>query len=176
MMANKSQYDWILFYWMPYDNNLWRCGAPILQMLTRGAQGDNTLVVLVSDLTEEEHLTRRVITSGEIAETHQLPTADSSNVEIYAEQLEWVKSRYSADRWAVIFLGHGGHLDELSPDERPATGRRTRIQWMNIVELADVLSSFNLFLPSSKEQLARYSYMDVFSDLKLVDLFEVLIR
>jgi hypothetical protein len=38
------------------------------------------------------------------------------------------------------------------------------------------LSGLSLLLPSSKEHLARYSYMNVFSDLKLVDLFEMLIH
>jgi hypothetical protein len=138
---------------MPYDNKLWRFGPPILQMLARGAPGENTLVVVVSDLSGEEYLTRRIITKGQIAETHQLPTADSSSVQIYAEQLEWIRSRFDADRWAVIFLGHSGRLDEVSPDERPVVGKRSWIQWMNIVQLADVLSEFNRGLDNRMQLL-----------------------
>lgn len=153
MVTDKSYYEWLLFYWMPYDNDLWRYGPPIVQMLARGAQGENTLVVVVSDLSGEDYLTRRIITKGEIAETHQLPTADSSSVQIYAEQLEWIRSRFDANRWAAIFLGHSGRLDEVSPDEQPLEGKRSWIQWMNIVQLADVLSGFNRSLDNRMELL-----------------------
>jgi hypothetical protein len=142
-MIDKSNYDWILFYWMPYDNDLWRFGSQIVQMLTIGAQGENTLVVIVSDLSGEESLTRRIITNGEEIETHQLQTANSSSVEVYADQLDWIRSRFTADRWATIFLGHGGRLDEVSPDEYPFADGGSQIQWMNIVQLAEVLSDFN---------------------------------
>lgn len=45
-ISTKCLYDWIILYWMPDDNNLSRFGIPILQMLSRGVQSENILVVV----------------------------------------------------------------------------------------------------------------------------------
>jgi hypothetical protein len=51
---------------MPYDNNLSRFGQPIIQMLSRGVQNGNLLVIVQSDFSEAPQLSRRIITKGKI--------------------------------------------------------------------------------------------------------------
>jgi len=137
---NKRHYDWILLYWMPYDNDLSRFGQPILQMLIKGVQSDNVLVVVESDFWGASNLSRRVITKDNV-DVQQLETANSASEDVFAEYLNWAKSQFVADNWAIIFLGHGGRLDQVSPDNNPGLGTRT--QWMNIQNIRDVVAQFN---------------------------------
>ena len=103
---NKQHYDWILLYWMPYDNNLSRFGQPILQMLTQGVQSDNILVLVESDFWGASNLSRTVITKDK-----------------------------------VDVQGHGGSLDQVSPDNHSGLGTQT--QWMNIYKIRNVVQQFN---------------------------------
>lgn len=135
-------YDWIFLYWMPYDNNLSRFGNPILQMLTKGVQNENILVVVESDFSGAKQLSRNVITKGNI-DTQKLETANSADEKVFAEYLSWAKSKFEAKKWAIVFLGHGGCLDEISPDKNPEPGTDLETKWMNIKKLSDVIANFN---------------------------------
>ena len=141
--AQEQEYEWIFFHWMPYDNNLWRHEASICEMLVRGIQSERILAVLVSDLLGEEMLTRRTISGGQIIHEEALPVADSSSAQIYADNLAWLGTHYDANKWAIVFLGHGGRLDEISPDDHPESRPRSNIQWMNIQDIATALEAFN---------------------------------
>lgn len=141
-MSNKRIYDWIFLYWMPYDNNLSRFGIPILQMIKRGVKSENILALVESDFSGAEQLSRHLITQGNI-NTQKLETANSADEEVFAEYLNWAKSQFDAKKWAIVFLGHGGCLDEISPDEHPEIGANSDTKWMNIKKLSDVLVNFN---------------------------------
>jgi hypothetical protein len=141
-MKNQTLYDWIILYWMPYDNDLSELGIPIIQMLARGVESSNILVVVESDFSGAKQLSRNIITQGNIA-VQQLETANSGSEEVFAEYLNWAKSNFQAKKWAIAFLGHGGHLDEISPDENPAPGSNLATQWMNIQTLSGIIASFN---------------------------------
>lgn len=142
-MSNKKRYDWIILYWMPYDNNLSRFGVPILEMLTKGVQTENLLVAIQSDFSGAQQLSRHLITKGKI-NREKLDTANSADEKVFAEYLNWAKSQFKAEKWAIVFLGHGGSLDEISPDENPELGAFLVTKWMNIKKLSDVIASFNL--------------------------------
>ncbi len=140
-MSNKQRYDWIFLYWMPYDNDLSRFGTPIINMIAKGVQNQNILVVVESDFWNAKQLSRSVITKGKIA-TQALDTANSASEEAFADYLNWAQSQFEAERWAIVILGHGGHLDEISPDENPGNGL-VGTQWMNIKTLSDAIANFN---------------------------------
>ena len=134
-------YDWIFLYWMPYDNSLSKFGTPILEMLTKGVESDNILVVVQSKFSGDKQIFRNLITPGNI-DTQKLKATNSGSEEVFTEYLKWAKSQFKAKKWAVIFLGHGGRLDEISPDARPIPGT-TVTKWMNIQKLSNVLEKFN---------------------------------
>jgi hypothetical protein len=148
-MKEKHSYEWSVLYWMPYDNNLSRFGVPILEMLTRGVQSDNILVV-ESDFSGAKQLSRNIIAKGKI-NLQQLETANSASEEIFAEYLNWAKSQFQAEKWAIVFLGHGGRLDEISPDEHPEPGSFSVTKWMNIYKLSQIISNFNQELDNRVE-------------------------
>jgi hypothetical protein len=141
-MSNTQNYDWVFLYWMPYDNNLSRFGQPIIQMLSTGVQNGNLLVIVQSDFSEDPQLSRRIITKGKIGLKY-LETANSSSEEVFAEYLNWAKSQFQAKRWAIVFLGHGGRLFEISPDAHPDSGSFSEVKWMNLQKLSNILVKFN---------------------------------
>ncbi|MDF0552567.1 clostripain-related cysteine peptidase [Kamptonema sp. UHCC 0994] len=148
-MNNKQHYKWVILYWMPYDNDLYPFGFPILQMLARGVQSDNILVVVQADFLGANNLSRSIITKGKV-EVQQLKTANSASEEVFAEYLNWANSQFVANKWAIAFLGHGGQLDKISPDVNTGT-LQLETQWMNIKKLSDVITNFNREINSRVE-------------------------
>ena len=141
-MSEKKEYDWILLYWMPYDNDLWPHKAAIMKMLAQGVKSKNILVVVQADVFEQEFLTRSVITNGKI-DTQQLDATNSASEDVFADYLNWTESQFSGTKWAIIFLGHGGNLDQISPDVHPVPDPNAGTQWMNIHKLNKVITEFN---------------------------------
>jgi hypothetical protein len=140
-MTSKKNYEWIILYWMPYDNDLSRFGKPIMEMLAKGVQTDNILVVVQSDFRAAKQLTRNMITPGTIT-SENLDNSNSASEEVFAEYLNWAKSQFQAKKWAIIFLGHGGVVDEISPDNHPELSV-FETRWMNIKKLCEIIVEFN---------------------------------
>ncbi|MEW5859459.1 MAG: clostripain-related cysteine peptidase [Cyanobacteriota bacterium] len=141
-MSNKRVYEWIFLYWMPYDNNLSRFGTPIIDMLTKGVKSDNILLAVQSDFIGAKRTSRNIITQGNFS-TQNLNTANSGSEEVFAEYLNWANLQFQAKKWAIVFLGHGGCLDEISPDEHPEPGLDSKTKWMNIQKLSGIVKKFN---------------------------------
>ncbi len=139
---NQSSYDWVFLYWMPYDNNLSKFSDPIIQMIGKGVQTENILVVVESDLPGAKNLSRNIISKNGI-DVQKIDSINSSSEKVFAEYLSWAKSQFQANNWAIVFLGHGGSLDKISPDEHPNLSSSGNTQWMNIKKLSDVIEKFN---------------------------------
>lgn len=148
----KNHYDWVLLYWMPYDNNLSRFGQPILQMLSKGVKSDKVLVVVQSDFSGAAQVYRSIISQGKV-DTQYLETADSSSAEVLSEYLTWAQSQFQARRWAIVFLGHSGTLMEISPDEHPTSPLIPEIRWMNLHKINQVIFNFNRSVKGNLELL-----------------------
>lgn len=148
----KNHYDWILLYWMPYDNNLSRFGQPIIQMLSKGVKNDKVLVVVQSDFSGSAQVSRSIISQGKV-DTQYLETADSSRAEVLSEYLTWAQSQFQARRWAIVFLGHGGTLMEISPDEHPTSPLISEIRWMNLQKINQLILDFNRSVKGNLELL-----------------------
>jgi len=140
-MTEQHMYDWALLYWMPYDNNLSDLGTPIIDMITQGVVSDNLLVAIASDFSNIEPLSRRVITHHK-NNIQKLKSFNSASEQVVAEYLDWAQTNISAKKWAVILLGHGGRLNEISPDEHPGL-KSSSVEWMNIQKLSRVIAIFN---------------------------------
>lgn len=143
---NKSRhsYDYILLYWMPYDNNLSIFSQTIIEMLSTGVQSDTVLVLVESDLSNADRLSRCIITKGNI-NIQYLETTDSSNENILNEYLTWALSQFDAQHWVIVFLGHGGSLMKISPDQNPnySPNSTSEPKWMDIQKISEVLYNFN---------------------------------
>ncbi len=105
-------------------------------------QSENILALVESDFSGAKQLSRHIITQGNM-NTQKLDTANSADEEVFAEYLNWARAQFDAEKWAIVFLGHGGCLDEISPDEHPEPGAGLETKWMNIKKLSDVIANFN---------------------------------
>jgi hypothetical protein len=85
---------------------------------------------------------RNLITS-EKNEIQTLEDTNSGSEKVFAEYLNWAKSQFQAKKWAIVVLGHGGRLDEISPDEHPIPDVSSATQWMNIQKLSNIVANFN---------------------------------
>ena len=146
LAGNKPQknYDYILLYWMPYDNNLSSFGQPIIEMLSKGVQSDKVLVIVQSDLSNAKQLSRNIITKGNI-NVQYLETADSSSENVLNDYFSWALSQFQAKHWVIVFLGHGEGLMKISPDNNPnySSISSSEPKWMNLQRISEVLSKFN---------------------------------
>ncbi|MEG4860248.1 clostripain-related cysteine peptidase [Microcoleus sp. K1-B6] len=148
----KNHYNWVLLYWMPYDNNLSTFGQSIIQMLSKGVKNDKVLVVVQSDFSGSAQVSRSIISQGKV-ETQDLETADSSSPEVLSEYLNWAHSQFQARRWAIVFLGHSGTLMEISPDEHPTSPSISEIRWMNLQKINQLIFNFNQSVKGNLELL-----------------------
>lgn len=136
----KSHHQWVVLYWMPYDNDLSRFGEPIIEMLTRGTRNSEVAVVVQSDYWGDRKMRRRQLMNGTINEI-EITGEDSSNISAFSAYLDWANQTFEAEHWAVIVVGHGGQINEISPDDHQAT-RKIRT-WMSVDQFTNAVSKFN---------------------------------
>jgi hypothetical protein len=136
----KLHYKWVVLYWMPYDNDLVSFGEPIVEMLTRGTRNSETAVVVQSDYWGDTQMRRRQLVKGTIHEV-DVVGENSSDVSAFSAYLDWAYQTFEAEHWAVIVVGHGGKINEVSPDDHQATGQ-TRT-WMRVDQFTNAVSNFN---------------------------------
>ncbi|MBE7491967.1 MAG: hypothetical protein HS108_09480 [Planctomycetes bacterium] len=146
---DSPAWDWVLFYYMGYDNNLGVFGRPILDMLNKGITGERVAVITVADFRGKGGMKRYEATKAGEKET-ALDTEDAADETTLKTQLEWTSKHYPAARYAVVFLDHGGRLSEMSHDETPGPSGR---DWLHVVKVAEVIANWRKDLPGRLEHL-----------------------
>jgi Clostripain family len=136
----KSSHKWVVLYWMPYDNNLSYFGESIVKRLTLGTKGSEAVAIVQSDYLGDAKMRRRQIVNGTIDEI-AIEGEDSSDVAALSNYLNWADRTFEAEHWVVVICGHGGRLNEISPDDHNRTRQRT---WMRIKSFTDAVTNFNL--------------------------------
>ncbi len=131
---------WVVLYWMPYDNDLMRFGEPIIRMLAEGTRKSDAIVAVQSDYYGDPRMRRRTLINGTIQEL-DVAGNDSSDSLALTEYLDWAFQTFDAEHWAVIIVGHGGRINEVSPDDRTSSQKfRT---WMRVDRFASEVSRLN---------------------------------
>ena|GEM_PF-2024948 len=139
------RYDWHFLYVMPYDNDLDRCAAPITAALRRGAQRPHVAVSILYDGVARDGLHRLHLTARGARET-PVDTEDSADPAQVAAFLEAATREAPARRYVLVFLDHGGALDQMGYDERAQrsapgdAGHETR--WLSARALGDVVRAW----------------------------------
>jgi Clostripain family len=136
----KLRNRWVILYWMPYDNDLMRFGEPIIRMLAEGTRISDAIVVVQSDYLGDTKMRRRTLIKGTIQEI-EVAGEDSSDSFALSEYLDWAYQTFDAEHWAVIVVGHGGKINEVSPDDSPSS--QPSRTWMKVDKFARAVSNFN---------------------------------
>jgi hypothetical protein len=125
---------------MPYDNDLVRFGEPIIKMLAEGTRVSEVVVAVQSDYFGDTKMRRRTVVNGVVNEI-DIAGEDSSDVSEFSAYLDWAYQTFDAEHWAVIVVGHGGKVNEVSPDDHGAT--RQTPTWMRVEQFTSEVSRFN---------------------------------
>lgn len=137
---SKSRHRWVVLYWMPYDNNLVSFGEPIIAMLAKGTRNSEAVVVVQSDYFGDPKMRRRTLINGAINEM-EIAGEDSSNILAFSTYLDWAYQTFEAEHWAIIIVGHGGKINQISPDNHGSILQAPR--WMRVDQLAREIIRFN---------------------------------
>jgi len=116
--TEKLKTDWLFVYYMPYDNNLSENGEIIIKLIADNIQSENVIVAIQAEFADSPGMKRYLITNKGIAIT-DLDNKESASIRAYQEYLKWVKGKIAYNKLAVVFLDHGGKLDEVCLDEKP---------------------------------------------------------
>jgi hypothetical protein len=134
--ANGKEYDWLLVYYMPYDNDLSPLAKNIIQQFLKARINDNVCVTLQVDLAGKGGMTRYAFNSN--IDSLNIEEGASSSVNALDKYLLWVSKTFKARHYSVILLNHGGRLNEYGRDDYPEIR-----SWMQMDSLATSLATFN---------------------------------
>lgn len=126
--AAEYPYDWGVAYFMSYDNNLEKCGEPIIGMIEKGVVGERTVAAVQADFSDLGGMHRITITPKGRSET-RVDSDNSADEDVAIAYLEWFVKTYRCKRYVVTFLNHGGKIDDMCADDKPGTPGAK--QWMS---------------------------------------------
>lgn len=140
----RPRYDWLFVYVMAYDNDLDRCAAPITDALTRAArEHEGVAVAILSDRVARDGLRQTLITHDSTRE-ERVATEDIADPRALRSFLEWASRVAPARRYVVVFLDHGGALDQMGYDLRSsrAPTNAPETKWMSARATGDALRAW----------------------------------
>jgi Clostripain family len=139
-------YDWLLVYYMPYDNNLSPFAKNIIQHFFKSTISDNVCATLQVDLSGQGGMTRYSFYSK--VDSLHLNDEGSASTRALDEYLLWVSKKFKAKHYAIILLNHGGGLNEYGLDENGSSN-----EWMHIDGLANSIEKFTKLVKIPKIDL-----------------------
>ena len=151
LLSNTKVYEWVFVYYMSYDNDLSSYGEVILGDLRKGLSNPKVAVVVQADFIDNKGM-RRIGLFYEDGKTHRketiLRSEDSADEAELRKYLKWVRKKWIAKNYCIVFLNHGGKLNQMCKDNKPLrNSKRNRqfgsIKWLNTSEAAKIVADFN---------------------------------
>lgn len=140
-VANAQDHiSWVLAYYMCYDNNLSIYKNVIINDLREGTINSEVTVTVLSDEHETDNLEFHELQAGNV-KTRRLLHDNSASNRTFDRYLREVVRSYPANRYAIVFLNHGGRLDQMCFDENPGNGSNK--QWLSSVGVGKSLRLVN---------------------------------
>jgi hypothetical protein len=151
-LPSANVYDWVFVYYMSYDNDLSPFGEVILKDLRSGLSSSKVTVVVQGDFIDSSGMKRIALyyTDGK---THRkesiLRSEDSADEAELRKYLEWVHKKWVAKNYCLVFLDHGGKLNQMCKDNKPFRSQVKNRQfasgkWLDASKAAKVVTNFNL--------------------------------
>jgi Clostripain family len=143
--AQKKVYDWLIMYYMPYDNDLSDFKMPILNQFRNLGLKGNICITIQTDQAGDHGLTRYIINST--WDSLKVNGERSASAKVFQDYLNWGSQQFKANHYAIILLSHGGLVNEYGLDQFPQQ------QWLSIDSLAKAIQTFNKTAGISKIDL-----------------------
>jgi len=113
-----AQTEWHFTYWMPYDNNLDGWTDSIKHMMIKEMLANLSVSIQV-DRAGDGGMRRLRLEKGRVISAERIDSDKSYSSSAFQQYLSWVTQTFDYKHHALIFLDHGGKLDEVGLDEYP---------------------------------------------------------
>ena len=149
--STTNIYDWVFVYYMSYDNDLSSYGEVILSDLRNGLSNSKVAVVVQGDFIDSKGMKRIGLYHSD-GKTHRKETIvkseDSADEAELKKYLKWVRKKWVAENYCIVFLNHGGRLNQMCKDNKPFRNQIKNRQfgsgkWLDASEAAKIVASFN---------------------------------
>ncbi len=149
--SNANVYEWVFVYYMSYDNDLSPFGEVILRDLRNGLSNSKIAVVVQADFIDSKGMKRIGLYLAD-GKTHRketiLRSEDSADEAELRKYIKWVRKKWVAKNYSIIFQNHGGKLNHMCLDQKPSRDHNKNKQfgsgkWLRASEAAKVVASFN---------------------------------
>jgi hypothetical protein len=150
-LSGKRTYDWVFVYYMSYDNDLSGYGQTILKDLSKGITSSKIAVVTQADFLDSKGMKRialyQMFERPKRKET-SLQSEDSADPAELKKYFEWVREKWKAENYCIIFLNHGGALNNMCRDENPFRDSKKNKKfdsgkWLPATEVGKITADFN---------------------------------
>lgn len=116
--TEKDSSEWLLIYYIPYDNNLSEYADSIINQLEGAKNLKNVNVVIQLDQSDSLGMQRISFASGR-AMNQRISVEESYDKSTLMDFLSWTNDNFSFNKCALFFLDHGGRPDEIGQDLYP---------------------------------------------------------
>ena len=149
--SKANVYEWVFVYYMSYDNDLSSFGEVILGDLENGLSNSKIAVVVQADFIDSKGVKRiGLYYAGGKARRKEtiLKSEDSADEAELMKYLEWVRKKWVAKNYCIIFLDHGGKLNDMCKDNKPFRNQKKNRQftsgkWLRASGAGEIVASFN---------------------------------
>jgi hypothetical protein len=151
LFSNANVYEWVFVYYMSYDNDLSSYGEVILRDLRKGLSNSKVAVVAQADFIDSKGAKRIGLYYAD-GKTHRketiLRSEDSADEAELRKYLKWVRKKWIAKNYCIIFLNHGGRLNHMCKDNKPFRDNSKNRQfvsgkWLHASDVGEIVAGFN---------------------------------
>jgi hypothetical protein len=151
LLSKKNTYEWVFVYYMSYDNDLSGFGETILRDLKKGITSPEIAVVTQADFADGKGMRRIALyrALGRIKRKEiSLQNEDSADPAELEKYFKWIQEKWKAENYCVIFLNHGGTLNNMCRDEKPFQDQNENKlfasgKWLPATEVGKIVADFN---------------------------------
>ncbi|MBW7989031.1 MAG: hypothetical protein FVQ84_03290 [Planctomycetes bacterium] len=144
-------YEWVFVYYMSYDNDLNPFGKVILSDLTKGIVNSKVAVVVQADFIGNKGMKRIALYQANGKPRRKeiiLKSEDSADENELRKYLNWVRKKWNAKNYCIVFLDHGGTLNHICLDRKPFRNhsenkRFVSGKWLRAAEVGEIVADFN---------------------------------
>ncbi|MBN2313850.1 MAG: hypothetical protein JXM79_07960 [Sedimentisphaerales bacterium] len=151
VLLKERTYEWVFIYYMSYDNDLSRYAETILRDQKKGIINSKIAVVVQADYADRTGM-KRIALYPSLGKPRRkeiyLESENSADLAELKKYFRWVQAKWTARNYCIVFLNHGGRLNDMCRDDRPLKNRSgnnasNSRQWLPAAEAGKIVADFN---------------------------------
>jgi len=151
LLQQEKTYSLVFIYYMSYDNDLNSVGPGILSDLQRGIINSKIAVVVQADFSNNKGM-KRIALYQSFGKTKRkeipLKSEDSADPAELKKYFEWILQNFKSKNYCIVFLNHGGKLNDMCRDDKPFRDQSKNKQyasgkWLPATEVGEIVADFN---------------------------------